>query len=114
MLDTWPPLPIDIWACDLILWDVNNIVAALEHNDRIHKIELWDSLMSHVERAFAAMQKPFPSLTELAINFSMPNFDVPDSFLSGSVPPTSSNFAFGGFQIPDPFHPRGWSLAFLG
>jgi hypothetical protein len=32
MLDTWPPFPIDIWGSDLRLWDVKNIVAALESN----------------------------------------------------------------------------------
>jgi hypothetical protein len=88
MLDTWPPLPIDIWGSDLRLWDVNNIVAALEHNDRIHKIELWNSSLSHVEQALAAMQKPFPSLTELTVNFFNERvvLVVPDLFLSGSAP----------------------------
>jgi hypothetical protein len=90
MLDTWPPLLIDIWgsSSELKLYDMGNIVAALEHNDRIHKIELWCSSMVHVEQAFGAMQTPFPSLTELAVNL----FDetvtpvVPDLLLSGSAP----------------------------
>ena len=88
MLDTWPPLPIDIWGSELRRWNVDNIIAALEHTDRIHKIELCDSSLFHAEQALAAMQKPFPSLTELAINFYSETavLVVPDSLLSGSAP----------------------------
>ena len=85
MLDTWPPLPIDIWGSGS---ELGNIVAALEHNDRIHKIELWSSSKPHVEQALAAMQKPFPSLTELAVDFFNESvaLAVPDLLLSGSAP----------------------------
>ena len=89
MLDTWrwPPLPIDIWGLGLGEWNVNNIVAALEQTDRIHKIQLCDSSLFHLEQAFAAMQRPFPSLTELAVNFyGEKAMAVPDLFLSGSAP----------------------------
>ena len=88
MLDTWPSLPIDIWGSELRRWNVDNIIAALEHTDRIHKIELCDSSLFHAERALAAMQKPFPSLTELAINFYSETavLVVPGSLLSGSAP----------------------------
>ena len=88
MLDTWPPLPIDIWGSDLRLWNVDNIIAALEHNDRINKIEFWDFSLFHLEQAFAAMRKPFPSLTKLAVNFFSERaaLVVPDLFLSGSAP----------------------------
>ena len=87
MLDTWPPFLIDIWGSDLREWNVDNIVAALEHTDRIDKIELWDDSLFHVERTLAAMQKPFPSLTELVVYFfSEMAAIVPDSLLSGSAP----------------------------
>ncbi|KAI0271836.1 hypothetical protein BGY98DRAFT_1100195 [Russula aff. rugulosa BPL654] len=88
MLDTWPPFPIDIWAGNLNIRNVDNIVEALEHNDRIHKIKLWDSSMSHVKQVLAAMRKPFSSLTELAVNFfdERASLVVPDLFLSGSAP----------------------------
>lgn len=49
MLDTWPPLPIDIWGSGS-----GNIVAGLEHNERIHKIDLYRCSKSYVEQAFAA------------------------------------------------------------
>jgi hypothetical protein len=94
MLDTWPPFPIEIWGdgADPMVRDVGNIVAALEHNDRIHKIELSCSSKSIMEQALAAMQKPFPSLTELAVNFFNVSAKesavlvVPDLILSGSAP----------------------------
>ena len=62
MLDTWPPFPIDIWgdSSALRLWGVDNIVAALEHNDRTNTINLSCPSKSIVESALAAMQKPFP------------------------------------------------------
>ena len=56
MLDTWPPLLIDIWGRHLREWNMDNIVAALEHTDRIDKIELWDDSRFHIEQALAAMQ----------------------------------------------------------
>ena len=88
MLDTWPPLPIGIWGSDLRVRDVDNIIAALEHTDRIYKIELCDPSLFRLEQAFAAMQKPFPSLKELAVIYvdEWERLAVPDSFLSGSAP----------------------------
>ena len=88
MLDTWPPFPIDIWGSEFRMWNVDNIVAALEHADRIHKIELLDGSPFHLEQALAAMQRPFPSLTELAITFCTETavLVVPDSLLNGSAP----------------------------
>ena len=91
MLDTWPPLPVEIWGRDLRKRKLDNIVAALEHTDRIHKIELSDDSRSHLEQALAAMlpmQKPFPSLTELQVDFfsEWKRLAVPDLLLSGSAP----------------------------
>jgi hypothetical protein len=88
MLDTWPPLPIHIWGSESHFWEVDNIVAALEHNDRIHKVELKGSSIFYMEQAMAAMQKPFPSLTELAVNFFNETAGpvVSDLFLNGSAP----------------------------
>src|SRR6266567_1399514 len=42
-LDIWPPLPLIIHT-DNIAYDeqsVDNIIAALEHNDRVWRINLW-------------------------------------------------------------------------
>jgi hypothetical protein len=136
MLDTWPPLPIDIWGYgyDLRRRGVKNIVAALEHNDRINTIDLTCSSKSIMDQALAAMQKPFPSLKELSVDAfdATRGVAVPDLILGGSapllqslqlrlekhpvftssitepsfrLPQTSSNFAFGGFPNRYTFHP---------
>jgi hypothetical protein len=88
MLDTWPPFLIDIWGSDFRGRDAGNIVEALEHKDRIHKVELWDSSIPQMEQVLAAMQKSFPSLTELAVDFytEMGSLVLPDLLLGESAP----------------------------
>ena len=89
MLDVWPPLPIVIMGEDDEKWGVDNILAALEHTDRICELELFLIVSSQMERVLAAMQHPFPALARLELE---PSFDettpvvVPASFLGGSAP----------------------------
>ena len=96
-LDIWPPLPLIIQdnrpAGDRTT-GVDNIIAALEHNDRVCKICLnwlsspdWEYLTDS-----ALMQKPFPELTDLVLHMYGYNlYDeswpiLPDSFLGGTAP----------------------------
>ncbi|KAI0288616.1 hypothetical protein BC826DRAFT_1188274, partial [Russula brevipes] len=67
MLDIWPALPIEIHDDWTGTWDVGleNIVAALEHPDRVRYIYLGDVPSSVGEALAAAMQVPFPELTHL-------------------------------------------------
>ena len=70
MLDIWPPLPIVIRECDgepswQPIGDMDNIVAALEHNDRIRDIFLRGLLSWQLEKVLTAMRRPFPALIEL-------------------------------------------------
>jgi hypothetical protein len=69
------------------MWDVDNIIAALEHNDRICELDLFDIPSSQLEKVLAAMQQPFPALTRLWL---WPRDEtapvVPASFLGGSAP----------------------------
>jgi len=89
MLDIWPAfLPIvvseSLWAS---LGHADNIVAALEHNDRVREISLWRFRTPESKRFVAAMQKPFPALERLEIRlFGDPKLVLPDSFLGGSAP----------------------------
>ena len=93
-LDVWPHLPIAIWAdSGRSHYDDNNIVAALEHNFRICRIDLWDISCSEMENVLAAMHRPFPALTYLRLAldvhehlFVSPLPVIPDSFLGGSAP----------------------------
>ena len=69
-------------------WD--NVVAALEHNDRVCEIDLFDVSSSHLETALAAMpEAPFPELTRLKIRQKYEEGIPPvvlDSIMDGSAP----------------------------
>ena len=98
-LDIWPPLPIVLWQHDHLAWDVDNIMAALEHSDRVCEIKLWDASSSQLEQVLTAMQEPFPTLTNLLLRSRNEIAQViPDSFLGGSAPRlrelTLDNIAF--------------------
>src|SRR5258708_6010690 len=40
ILAVWPPLPIVVWQHSNSAWGIDNIMAALEHNDRVCEITL--------------------------------------------------------------------------
>jgi hypothetical protein len=87
-LDVWPVLPIVVWSDDHESWGMDNIVAALEHNDRIYRLDL-NPQSSHFEELLAAMQQPFPALKFLDLWLQRgdePVPVVPASFLGGSAP----------------------------
>ena len=83
-LAVWPPLPIVIDQFKPT--QMENIIGALEHNERICQIDLFVT-NSQLEEVLAAMQQPFPALTDLKIMLDneMPPVD-PESFLGGSAP----------------------------
>jgi hypothetical protein len=88
MFDVWPPLPLIVrgaWFTE----GVDNIVAVLEHRDRVGEIHLGPVDSSALESVLAVMQEPFPELRELGL--SSDSYEetvpvVPDSFLGGSAP----------------------------
>jgi F-box-like len=85
MLDLWPPLPIEIDSSIGTLGD--NIMAALEHHDRVCSIVI-RLAYSECLRLATAMQNPFPALTNLHLS-SLWNAHapvLPDTFLGGSAP----------------------------
>jgi hypothetical protein len=66
---------------------VEDIFAALEHNDRVCSMNLSNIPSSQSEKVLAAMQKPFPALTHLQLHFLYEKTPVdPSSFLGGSAP----------------------------
>ena len=90
-LDVWPALPLFI-QCVGMAESVDNIVAVLERSDRVCYcyISLRGLEISDSERISAAMQVPFPELTDLLL-WSNDEIDetlsvLPDSFLGGSAP----------------------------
>jgi hypothetical protein len=82
----WPPLPIVIvHKCGKLSDD--SIIAALEHNNRIYRVNFWNISNSLSEKVLAAMQKPFPALTSMQLGFEDETTPVdPDLFLGGSAP----------------------------
>jgi hypothetical protein len=67
-LDVWPPLPLLIHVSDYPTPSVDNIIAALEHSDRVCQITLEYVTSSQLGKVWAAMQNPS------------------DSFAAGSAP----------------------------
>jgi F-box-like len=87
-LNIWPELPIVIRQYCRQTCSLDNILAALEHNDRVLNIALGVTDNSQLQQILPAMtHKPFPVLTDLILGSmgdSAP--EIPDSFLGGSAP----------------------------
>jgi hypothetical protein len=91
-LAVWPPLPIVIMQVGQPT-QMDNIILALEHNDRVCQIDLMHVINPELEEFLAAMQQPFPALTKLSLwqgwlededeMIEMPV--IPESFLGGSA-----------------------------
>jgi hypothetical protein len=95
MLDIWPDaLPIFIlWETHRLLRQASNVFAALEHRERVCRIDLWRVEDILWERCAAAMREPFPELTELALRLDYEPGDetgrtraLPEPFLGGTCP----------------------------
>ncbi len=91
MLEIWPPLPIVIFPYGFSKTSTlaaDNIIAALEYNDRVHHVELWEVPRSLLVKALAVMQGPFPVLTVLDLRCDEHEIApiVPNSFVGGFVP----------------------------
>ena len=101
-LDVWPLLPIVIRVYGHEMWDGHNIVSAIEHNDRICELDLFDIPSSRLEKVLAAMRQPFSALTRLQLQ---PRGEaapaVPTSFLGGSAPCLQTLF-LNRIQVPSP------------
>ena len=96
LLDVWPALPIVISGECLTPTKHENIKAALEHHDRVCQIQLNVSLPSDLVEVFAALEAPFPLLTDLKLGSTgtpdpiLPN---PVKFLGGSTHLRSLSFS---------------------
>jgi hypothetical protein len=97
-LDVWPALPLLIQV-SFPGESLDNIVAVLERHDRVRKIYLMNISSLHMEELSAAMQLPFPELTDLSLS-SHEEVVLPDSFLGGSAPRLRS-LDLNGFPFPE-------------
>jgi hypothetical protein len=89
-LGVWPSLPIIMKYYDPPASDVANVLAALEHHDRLCEVTLWDVPSPQLEEFSAVMKEPSPALTHLWLKSNddeaAPVHVIPDSFLGGSAP----------------------------
>jgi hypothetical protein len=83
-LDVWPALPLIVEG-NIISKTVDNIVALLGHNDRVCQIGLRTVWGFQWDKVLAAMQVPFPMLTDLLLHGHQDSV-IPDTFLGGSAP----------------------------
>jgi hypothetical protein len=86
-LDIWPALPLLIRG-DVSETSVDNVIAILEHSDRICQMGLNFHPTSQIENLWRAMQVPFPELASLYLSYEdLPHGPVlPDSLLGRSAP----------------------------
>ena len=112
MSDVWPPLPLIIHdPCRNGTSGVDNIVAALQHNDRVTQIQLACFSSSQLGRVTdsTAIRRPFPELTDLRLGgFVYGGLEsalpiLPDSFLGGSAPCLRSLVLY---RVPFPGLPK--------
>ncbi|KAH9971487.1 hypothetical protein BGW80DRAFT_1460453 [Lactifluus volemus] len=100
MLDDWPPFPIEI-CCSNVR---GNLIAALEHRDRICELRFelssseWEKLARVTE-----MQMPFPALTCLRLGLRSWSGPVPATLLGGSAPSLRSLYIH---SVPFPTLPQ--------
>ena len=89
-LDIWPALPIVLAQYEGERepeWEMDNIAAAFEQNNRICQIGLLGVPGPRMEEILTAMHKPFPILTDLWLEPNNETVSVdPDLFLGGSAP----------------------------
>ena len=86
-LDVWPSLPLVILDFGSPTEDVGDIIAVLEHSNRVVKINLYNIDGLELENVLAAMQVQFPELTYLLLRSFVGKVSaLPDSFLGESAP----------------------------
>ncbi len=99
-LDVWPALPLLILGEMSFSSGADHIIVVLGQTNRVCRVELEDLEDQQLDKVLAALQLPFPQLTELRlISDGETPAVVPDSFLGGSAPHLRS-FELDGIPFP--------------
>jgi hypothetical protein len=85
-LDVWPALPLIVSGNIEPSSSTDNVIAALEQSNRVCQVSLCGLADWKLEEVLAAMQVPFPELTDLELSSFVEIPPIPDSFLDGSAP----------------------------
>ena len=100
-LDIWPTLPLIVRSYQTSEFPrTDSIITALGHSNRVCKVDLY--VTRQMENVLAAMQVPFPELTDLAVGSSTYELPpvIPNSFLGGSAP-RLRHFKLANFEFPE-------------
>ena len=101
-LDIWPPLPLIVAGNMALSSGTDNVTATLGQSNRVCQVSLWGLADWQLGKILAAMQVPFPELTDLRLSLddeTLPAIPVPDLFLDGSARRLQMLILFG---IPFP------------
>jgi hypothetical protein len=101
-LDVWPALPLIIWRNIFCSTSVDNIVVALGHSDRVCRIDLLVNGDFQWDKVLAAIQVPFPALTDLQLSSHVSHDETvsvtSDTF--GGSAPRLRNLRMGRISFP--------------
>jgi hypothetical protein len=102
-LDIWPALPIVVYQHDFFEEGLDNLIAAIKHNDRVCKIDFRSPFdIGQLEQVVSLMGVPFPALSNLKLTLDEMDRTVPvlpDLFLGGSAP-RLQHLELDGFSFP--------------
>jgi hypothetical protein len=85
-LDVWPALPLIVMS-GMFSAGTDDVVAALGQSNRVCEVCLRSLVGWQLEEVLAAMQVPFPELTDLSLAWNGETMPViPNSFLGGTGP----------------------------
>jgi hypothetical protein len=90
-LDVWPAFPLVLRSYTESKLDssedsFDNLVAALEHYDRVRQIDITNPADSLWKKHVTAMDEPFTALRSLCFDSLGEAVPLPDTFLNGSYP----------------------------
>ena len=102
-LDTWPALPVVVYQHHFLKQKLDNLLAAVKHNDRVCEIDLRSPFeIGQLEKIVSVMEVPFPALTNLKLALDKEDQTVPvlpDLFLGRSAP-RLQYIELDGFSFP--------------
>ena len=102
LLDIWPPFPITISCSEYVNSTRQaNIIAALEHHDRVSAIFLGAVNHSILEGFAAVMREPFPALKYLHLASYNNSAPVLPAEFSGGYAPRLQSLNLWGVAFPD-------------
>ncbi|KAN0134719.1 hypothetical protein V8E53_007504 [Lactarius tabidus] len=86
-LSYWPAFPVIVQYSfnSLAPSDVDNVIAALQHSNRVCELDLTVK-NPQLAKLVTVMQQSYPALEYLALSFGRDAPVLPDGFLGGSVP----------------------------